>query len=266
MSDTGRPPYSGDVPFLYDHVPLHGARRDVQLYVGLAQECRGRVLEVGCGTGRVLLPIARTGVEIDGLDASQAMLDRCAKALTAEPSEVQRRVRLHHGDAREFELGTKFDLVIAPFRVVQHLITLEEQLAFLTSVARHLHPGGVLAFDVFNPNFAALVAADGIEREDTPPTKLPDGRSFRRAARVRRVHWAEQVSEIELIYYLSNERDEEVERVVDEFEMRWYLKAELVHLLARCGFRPRSIYGDLDRSPFTDKSPEIIVVAELGAP
>lgn len=265
MSDTSRSPYSGDVPFLYDNVPLYGARRDVPLYVGLAQEWGGRVLEVGCGTGRVLLPIARAGVEIEGLDASQAMLDRCATALRAEPSGVQRRVKLHHGDAREFELGTKFDLVIAPFRVVQHLITIKEQLAFLDSVARHLRPGGVLAFDVFNPNFAALVAADGIEREDTAPMKLPDGRSFRRAARVRRVRWAEQVSEIELIYYLSNERGEEVQRVTDEFEMRWYLKAELIHLLARRGFSPRSIYGDLDRSPFTDKSPEIIVVAELAA-
>jgi SAM-dependent methyltransferase len=249
-----------DLPATYDSVPLYSDRRDVQFYVEEAHAAGGSVLEVGCGTGRILLPIARSGHSMDGLDSSPQMLDRCRAKLAEEPDAVRHRVTLHQGDARDFDLGRQFDLVIAPFRVVQHLTTIEHQLAFLDSVARHLAPGGRLAFDVFNPNFTALTNADGVEREDTPETKLPDGRSFRRAGRVARVRWVDQVSEIELIYYISSGAS--IERHVMSFDMRWYLRAELVHLIARAGFRVRTLYGDFDRSPLTDKSPEQIVCAE----
>ena len=251
-----------DLPAIYDSVPAYVARRDVDFYVDEATNVRGRVLEVGCGTGRILLPIARSGRAIEGVDASPEMLDRCRTKLREEPDGVQRRVTLHQGDARSFDIGRQFALVTAPFRVVQHLTTVDDQLGFLDSAARHLAPGGQLVFDVFNPNFAALVSADGIEREDTPNTTLPDGRSFRRTGRVARVRWIDQVSEIELIYYVSGKAGEPVERHVQSFDMRWFLRAELVHLLARAGFRVRSIYGDFDRSPLTGKSPEQIVCAE----
>jgi SAM-dependent methyltransferase len=255
-----------DLPAIYDAVPVYVTRRDVQFYVDEAKDVGGSVLEVGCGTGRILLPIARSGRTIDGLDASPQMLQRCAEKLEKEPVAVQRRVTLHRGDARDFDIGRQFDLVIAPFRVMQHQITIEDQLGFLYSVARHLVPGGRLTFDVFNPNFAALVSADGVEREDTPQTALPDGRTFRRAGRVARVRWIDQVSEIELVYYISSASGTQVERHVQSFDMRWFLRAELVHLLARSGFRIRSIYGDLDRSTLTNGSPELIVCAERVTP
>ena len=251
-----------DLPAIYDSVPAYVARRDVQFYVDEATNVRGSVLEVGCGTGRILLPIARSGRTVEGLDASPEMLDRCRTKLREEPDGVQRRVTLHQGDARSFDIGRQFALVTAPFRVVQHLTTVDDQLAFLESAARHLARGGQLVFDVFNPNFAALVSADGVEKEDTPNTTLPDGRSFRRTGRVARVRWIDQVSEIELIYYISGKPSEPVERHVQSFDMRWFLRAELVHLLARAGFRVRSFYGDFDRSPLTGKSPEQIVCAE----
>lgn len=252
-----------DLADFYDSVPAYAARRDVQFYVDEAKEAHGSVLELGCGTGRVLVPIAREGCTIDGVDASRQMLERCEAKLRDQADSVKGRVRLHQGDVRAFDLGKTFDLVIAPFRVVQHLTTVEDQLAFLGAVARHLAPGGRLSFDVFNPNFAALAAADGIEREDTPETTLSDGRSFRRAARVKLVRWIDQVSEVELIYYVSAKPGDVADRYVQSFDMRWYLRAELEHLLARGGFRIRSIYGDFDRSPLEDTSPEQIICAEL---
>jgi SAM-dependent methyltransferase len=251
-----------DLPAIYDSVPIYVTRRDVQFYVDEAVDAGESVLEVGCGTGRILLPIARSGRTIHGLDASPAMLDRCRAKLQQEPKAVQRRVTLDRGDARAFDLGRQFDLVIAPFRVLQHLTTFDDQLEFLASAARHLKPGGRLAFDVFNPNFAALTSADGVEREDTPETTLPDGRTFRRTGRVAKVRWIDQVSEVELVYYISNAPRAAVERQVMSFDMRWFLRGELVHLLARGGFRVRSIYGDFDRSALTDKSPELVVCAE----
>jgi hypothetical protein len=97
---------------------------------------------------------------------------------------------------------------------------------------------------------------DGVEREDTPEQRLPDGRTLRRAYRVAKVRWVDQVSEAELIYYVDGKR------YVQAFDMRWYLPSELHHLLARAGFRVREMYGNFARGPLVDGAPEQVVVAE----
>jgi SAM-dependent methyltransferase len=245
-----------DFGVLYDSVPLYAARQDVGFYVEEAKSARGPVLELGCGTGRILLPIARAGSTIVGIDGSREMLARCRRKLAAEPAAVQQRVTLHQRDAADFDLGAAFSLVIAPFRIVQHLTTIDAQLRFLGAVGRHLAPNARFIFDVFNPYFAKLVSADGSEHEDTPALTLPDGRTLRRSARVVRVRWIDQVSESELIYYVDDTR------YVQAFEMRWYLAAELEHLLARAGFRVRAMYGDFARGPVVDGCPELVLVAE----
>jgi SAM-dependent methyltransferase len=250
-----------DFGSIYDAVPLYAARTDVLFYVGEADKMHGTVLELGCGTGRVLLPMARAGHTVVGLDGSPQMLARCKAKLREEPKGVRDRVTIHEGDVRSFDLGARFALIIAPFRVVQQIVTIEGQLRFLDVVAHHLAPGGRFIFDVFNPNFASLLSADGKEREDTPEQQLPDGRFFRRSYRIVRVRWTEQVSEVELLYYVSDSPGGTPKCHVQSFEMRWYLRAELVHLLARSGFRVDTIYGDFDRSPLTDQSPEQVVCA-----
>ena len=245
-----------DFGLLYDSVPIYAERKDVDFYVAEATQTRGAVLEIGCGTGRILLPIARAGRAITGLDGSPAMLERCRAKVASESAAVQGRVRLVQGDMRDFNLGAVFPLIIAPFRVVQHLVTVDDQLAFLARVSNHLAPGGRLIFDVFNPRFDMLVDYDDVEHDDTPEHRLQDGRTLRRTYRVARVRWVDQVSETELIYYVGGKR------YVQAFEMRWYLATELRHLLTRAGFRVREMYGDFARGPVVDGCPEIIVVAE----
>jgi SAM-dependent methyltransferase len=247
---------------LYDGVPGYLERPDVAFYVREAERSGGPVLELGCGTGRILVPIARAGCTVTGLDGSREMLARCEARLREEPAEVRGRVTLHHGDARGFDLGASFALVTAPFRLMQHLVSIGDQLRLLESVARHLAPGGRFVFDVFNPSFAALVAADGVEHDDTPEHPLPDGRTLRRTVRIPRVRWVDQVSETELIYYLASAPGAPEERHVHAFDMRWYLRAELEHLLARGGFRITAIHGDFAGAPLVDGSPEMVVFAE----
>ena len=244
-----------DFGLLYDHVPLYRERTDVGFYVA---EAKSPVLELGCGTGRILLPITRAGHTIIGLDSSQQMLERARANLAREAPDVQRRVTLHQRDMHDCDLGAaKFASIIAPFRVFQHLTTVDAQLRLLDTVARHLAPQGQFIFDVFNPRFDILVRHDGVEHEDTPDTSLPDGRTFRRAYRIARVRWLDQVSESELIYYVDGKR------YVQAFEMRWFLNAELRHLLARAGFRVAAMYGDFARGPLVDGAPEQVVVAEI---
>lgn len=251
-----------DFGLLYDSVPAYATRRDVSFYVHEASRVEGTVLELGCGTGRILLPLARTGHTVVGLDGSRQMLARCRAKVQEEPEPIRARIVLLHGDVRSFELDDRFALVIAPFRIFQHIPALDDQLQCLESVARHLAPGGRFVFDVFNPSFQALTAADGEEREDTQEQPLPDGRSFRRAVRIAGVRWVDQVSETELIYYVTAANGAQPQRYVQSFDMRWYLRAELLHLLARSGFRLQAMYGDFDRAPLTDGSPELVVCAE----
>jgi hypothetical protein len=100
-----------------------------------------------------------------------------------------------------------------------------------------------------------------IESEDVPEVKLPDGRRVRRCHRIAGFHQAEQYNDIELIYYVTYP-DGQKERLVQEFPFRYFFRYEVEHLLARCGFRVVGLFGNYDRSPLTDRSPEMIYVAE----
>ncbi len=106
-----------DLPFvaeIYDLVGRHQDRADIDFYVEAAREAQGAVLELGCGTGRVLLPIARAASEIFGLDISSYMLRRCRERLARESAEVQARVHLVQADMRSFELSRRFRLATTP--------------------------------------------------------------------------------------------------------------------------------------------------------
>ena len=250
-----------DFGALYDAVPVYGTRGDVAYYAEEASRTDGRVLEIGCGTGRVLFPMARAGAHVTGIDASAEMLRRCTARLEDEDETVRARVEVQQADARDFSLTGRFALIVAPFRVFQHIAAIEDQLRCLSAISRHLAPGGRLVFDVFNPFFTHLVKDRSTETEDTPRLTLPDGRTLRRAFRVTRVRWIDQVSDTELIYYVAAREGAEERRYVQAFGMRWYLRAELEHLLARAGFRIEHVHGGFDRTPHTDTSPEMIVTA-----
>jgi ubiquinone/menaquinone biosynthesis C-methylase UbiE len=194
-----------------------------------------------------------------GVDASRSMLARARAKLAEEPSVFRERVTLIEADGREFDApGAPFDLAIAPFRVLQHFTTPSDQLAVLGSVRRHLGAGGLFAFDVFNPSYSALVGDRTGEVEDTPEQRLPDGRAFRRTVRVQRVRFVEQVSDVELIYYVRS--GTETTRYVQGFPMRWYTPSELEHLVARAGFTVEEMHGGFDGQPLTDDAPEIVMV------
>ncbi len=108
-----------DNPFIaefYDSVVPYRERQDVNFFVEMAQRSGGPVLELGCGTGRVLIPIAKSGIEIVGLDASPGMLSLCREKLLSESNDVQSKVLdLVQGDMRAFQLSRKFSLVTIPF-------------------------------------------------------------------------------------------------------------------------------------------------------
>jgi len=140
---------------LYDH-EYKRRRDDVRWYQALAKKELRRgsdILELGCGSGRTLIPLARDGWRVTGVDNSATMLDRCRARLKRVRDA---RVELVRADFRALALGRRFPLVICPFNAFMHLYAREDVERFLAVVRAHLAPGGLFAFDVMNPDLAWL--------------------------------------------------------------------------------------------------------------
>jgi len=253
--DTGGYQSNPSLARLYDQVVPYRDRPDVKLFVDAALESGGPVLEIGCGTGRVLLPTARAGISITGLDLSKNMLDVLRDHLRKEPAEVQERVNLVQGDMRNFNLGKNFPLVTTPFRPFQHLITTEDQIKCLENIHNHLEPNGILILDIFNPSLNGLTADDlGQERDLESKFITSEGIEVRRSDKVvARDHFT-QVQDVELIYYLTHPDGRE-ERIVHAFPMRYLFRYEAEHLLCRCGFEVLNVFADYDKKPFGSANP-----------
>jgi SAM-dependent methyltransferase len=231
---------------------FRSASGDVEFYRGLARESGGPVLELGCGTGRVLLPIARDGIACTGLDSSEAMLE-----------ELRRRrppgnLRLVQGTMQDFDFeAERFGLIFSAFRSFQHVLTVEDQLACLGAVRRHLAPGGLFAFDVFAPKLERIARTEEPEAEEARWKE--DETEVVRFTGVRRDP-ASQVMEVTFRYESrSPGRPPESETV--RTKMRYFFRYELEHLLARSGFSAVQIFGGFDRRPFDYFSGETVVLA-----
>lgn len=116
-------------------------------YCGLARAASGPVLDIACGTGRILLPCLQAGVDIDGLDFFESMLD----TLRAKAAASNLLPRLYQGDMSNFLLPRRYALVMVPFNAIIHNMTQEAQISCLQRCREHLLPGGLLTFDTFFP-------------------------------------------------------------------------------------------------------------------
>jgi len=254
-----------EYPFVaefYDSVVPYRDRQDVTFFVEMARQAEGPVLEVGCGTGRILIPTARAGIEIVGFDLSSSMLAICREKLSREPKEVQSKVQLIQGDMRQFDLGREFQLVTVPFRPFQHLTTVEDQVSCLMSLHGHLAQGGRVVLDLFNPDVQRLGSGpESGEFGEEPEFTMTDGRRVIRRHRIVSQDHFNQLLDVELIYYVAHPDGRE-ERLVHRFPMRYLFRFEVEHLLARTGFQVDEVYADYGKSPYGSKYPgELIFVA-----
>lgn len=246
----------------YDSVVPYRERADVAFFIEMARASGGPVLEIGCGTGRVLIPTASAGIEIVGLDLSSTMLAICREKLSRESEAVQSKVQLVQADMRQFDLGRTFPLVTMPFRPFQHLLRVEDQVSCLTSIHRHLAHDSRLILDVFNPSLPHLVNPEYlVEFGDEPEFTMPDGRTVLRRTRLLSRDLFNQVLDLELIYRVTH-ADGREERLVHRLHMRYFFRFEVEHLLARCGLQVEEVYADYDKSLYGSKYPgELIFVA-----
>src|SRR6266496_2338717 len=226
---------------------------DVEFYRTLVREAGGSVLELGCGSGRVLLPIARDGIACTGLDSSAAMLEELARKSPPE------NLRLVTGAMQDFDLGSqRFSLIFSAFRSFQHLLTVEDQLSCLQAVRRHLAPGGLFALDVFAPKLERIAVFDEKEFQEM---LWRDGEDeIVRLTSVRR----DPATQIMDVTFRHERRrpGAPTESHDVQTRMRWFFRYELEHLLFRAGFSSVEVFGGFDRRPYDYFSGETVVIAK----
>jgi SAM-dependent methyltransferase len=254
--------YDSFIADYYDESPIvRGRTQDVLFYRDAARDFGDPILELGCGTGRITMALAAAGKRVTGLDISGRMLERAAKKRLVLYTEERERVHLVQGDMAKFDLGEKFRLIIIPFRPFQHLREVREQMNSLECARKHLAPGGRLILDVFQTDAERMHDPVHMRESLITEYKTTDGRQVRISERVAAFHRAEQINDVEMIYSIVHPGGHQ-ERLVFAWALRYFFRYEVEHLLARCGFKVAALYGDFDRTPITDESPEMIFVAE----
>lgn len=256
--------YDEDVAARYDAaVPIYPG--EVEFYLELARqaEARGlRTFEPACGTGRIAVPLARAGIRIVGLDISDAMLARAREKSAGLDNAEWRRA-----DMRSFDLDERFGLAIIPVGSFQLLLAVEDQMACLQCIHRHLAPGGRLAFEVENPNIVAM--GEWLTTKRGALVRNPS-RDYIDPATGRQVRAWDTVTyhpstQTRIGVRITDELDDQgavVRRTYGQpLHVRYHYRYEVEHLLARCGFEVEAHYGDVQKNEYRATSPDLIYVA-----
>jgi ubiquinone/menaquinone biosynthesis C-methylase UbiE len=243
---------------IYDTVYSY-VRDDIPFYVDEARRAGGPVLELGCGTGRVAIPVFEAGVDVVGLDFSPAMLD-VARRKIHRREDTDGALTLVQADMRDFRLDRKFPLITIPFRGFLSLMTVEDQTRALLNVKRHLAPDGKLVFNVFVPDLEMLVQEGDVAYHLRDVTAPDTGTVF--------VVWSQssydnhaQIINARIIVDELDAEGAAVGRIYRDFQLRYVHRWEMHHLLELCGYEVMDLFGDFDRTPFDETSTEMVWVA-----
>jgi ubiquinone/menaquinone biosynthesis C-methylase UbiE len=236
---------------------------EIDYYLKLANAVREKgqaVLDLACGTGRVALRLAHTGVRVVGLDLSADMLTVAQQKTQGLPN-----VRWVQGDMRAFDLGERFGLVIIPVHSFQFMLTPQNQMNCLQSIRRHLLPGGLLVVYVEQIDHSWM---GEIRPEKNPPFEIAGSEILTQTgARMRsQLKWVyERSTQTATLYKVWEELGEE-DTVINRLElepmpMHVVFRFEMEHLLYRAGLHVLQLYGDFYEQPYVEDSSNMIWLA-----
>lgn len=232
---------------------------DIAMLRNIVEIVGDPVLEFGCGSGRILLPLAAEGFSITGVDTSETMLKRARDTIDTCPESG--KVTLVHADFRDrLPLPEDhFGVGIFSLNSLLHLVSRSDQLAALTEACRVLDPRGQLVIDMFNPT-PEYLAHMGSGTHFEGAWLDGDGQEIEKWSHCT-LHPARQIIETRLWYDVVGS-DGTVERKKSAFGLRYIHASELELLLEKAGFAEWQLYGSYDLDPFDDASDRLIALAE----
>lgn len=234
---------------------------DFPLIFQLASQTDGPVLELGCGSGRLLLPLARAGHRVTGLDLSGEMLNRARARVAQEPTAVQQRVTLHQADMTNFALpdGPPFGLAVVPYNTLFHLET-AQVLAMLRRVKDCLAENGRLFIDLANPADIANTPEDALLSLENVLIDPETGELIVHLTS-NRLDTADQTLHITWIYDVSAPNGGPVHRTVAQSAYHYRYPHQVELLLQEAGYKLLHLWGDYDQSPYDEASDRLLVLA-----
>lgn len=246
---------------LYDSYST-GLEGDEAFYVEEAARADGPVLEIACGTGRIMIPIAESGVSVVGLDRAPAMLEEARRKTAALPDDTQRRIEIVEGDMRTFSLERRFPLAIIPYRAFLHLMNADDQRRALTRIREHLTDRGRLVFNVFDPSIELIAAymspLGGSLKHSGSFTHPETGRRVL-VSETRRYDPSEQTLEEHRFFEEVDDEGRVLSKTTTPLYLRYVHRFEMHHLLELCGFEVEALYGDFRRGPFRHGNEQVWV-------
>ncbi len=244
--------YAGSHAAYYDEFSI-GLRGDVRFYVEEAQKAGTPVLELGCGTGRVLIPVAQAGIDIVGVDRSAAMLSIARGKIAHLDEGTRGRIELIEGDMRNFYLERQFEFIMIPYGSFLHLLTPEDQRQTLERVHRYLTDDGYFIFNIFDPRLEWIV--EDYKFPEPPARKhveFADPTSGNRIVvwSTRRYNPGSQLLDEDRVFEEIDAEGKVVSRSYNSLNIRFTYRYEMQHLLELTGFKVEELYGDFQRGPF----------------
>ena len=220
----------------------------------------GPILDMGCGTGRLMYRWVMEDLEVVGVDASATMLERARQRLNSLGAGRRSLWHLVHGDMKEVRLNRKFRVVVSAFNSMMHLYSREDMKKFLHNVRAHLAEDGTFIFDILNPNFEWL-SQDPSRRWGVKRFKHPRHHAWYYYSSN---HYYDAESQIVYIYiyHEPEEPAEDLPAEVFRFAQRIYFPQEMMELLETSGFRVEGLFGHFDSRELTIDAPcQVYVVS-----
>lgn len=232
---------------------------DLIMYSRLAAEYQGGILDVGCGTGRVLIHLAQAGYEVNGIDNDRAMLDHLERKLNQRP-QLRDKISYTHGDALKHDYDRQFSLILLTYNVLMHFREQEQQVALLRQLRRWLINDGLLVIDL--PNAGPAFASEDTDSL-TLERKILDPETGHMIM-LQSVSMLDRASQILYVDWIYDEIDGDgaVKRLLAPHQLRYFFLPELRLLLDRCGFAVHAVDGDTEGVPYDADSERMIVHAK----
>jgi SAM-dependent methyltransferase len=232
---------------------------DIDFYLELAAEHGGPLLDVGCGTGRVMFPLARAGYEVHGIDNEPAMLERAHDYLNVAP-ELRRKIKLHAGDVLTYDMPIKFKLTLVPYNGLMHFHDQATQIAVLKKLRQWTLEDGLLVLDL--PNAGDVFASQDTEAVTLERTFLEPETGH--MVMQQSVSVLDRVTQLMRITWIYDEitNDGTLKRTFAPLVLYYYFYNEIRLLLKLTEFELVDVYGDLDFSEFGEGAPRMLVVAK----